>query len=330
VSLLGAKLRALVRSRWGHGERVASELPGGATLLEGTSAWVLLDRDPVRAFGAALVWADRQGVTDLHVLAGADAGVLARRARCFEPPADIWGIEGTALVAAAPDPVPPRRSAVPAAALDRLLVDADVEVVVEDGIVRGEVNGLEVARVVHGVSTAGVPLDGPLLEVGVGQADRELTGMVHGAMDPVDQLARIVEIVRAQRRPGAPPHPLNRLVPERWLRALLMAAPARLGLEELRPIEAAVPRTNLRDRGVAAALGRTANGEEIVVVCSVGVDLDLVPASADTRLAAGPGLRLLIVVPERDAHPVTLELAARLTPPAEVVRVSDAWREWQS
>ncbi len=328
--MLGGKLRVLVRSLWGDGERAAGELPGAATLLEGASAWVLLDRDPLHAFGAALVWADRQGVTELHVLAGSDAGVLARRARCFEPPPEIWGIEGTTLVAAAPDPVALPRSAVPAPALDGLLVDAELEVVVEDGVVRGEVSGLEVARVVHGVSTAGVPLDGPLLEVGVGQADRELTGMVHGELDPVDQLARVVKIVRAQRRPGAPPHPLNRLVPERWLRALLMADPARVGLAELRPIEAAVPRTNLRDRGVAAGLGRTAKGEEVVVVCSVGVDLDLVPAAADTRLAAGPGRRLLIVVPARDAHPVTLALAARLSPPAEVVRVSDAWREWQS
>ena len=48
-----------------------------------------------------------------------------------------------------------RRDAPSAPALAELLVDADLEVVVEDGIVRGEVLGLEVARIVHGTTTIG-------------------------------------------------------------------------------------------------------------------------------------------------------------------------------
>jgi hypothetical protein len=143
----------------------------------------------------------------------------------------------------------------PAPHLAELLVDAGLEVLVEGGVVRGELNGLEVARVVHGASSSGVPLEEPLLEVGVGQADRELTAMLHGTLAPTEQLARVIELVSAHRRPGAPPHPLNQLVPERWLRARLVAHPERIGLEALRPVETALPRPNLRDRGVAAALG---------------------------------------------------------------------------
>ncbi|MGI8755918.1 MAG: hypothetical protein ACR2MB_08675, partial [Acidimicrobiales bacterium] len=70
------------------------------------------------------------------------------------------------------------------------------------------------------------------------------------------------------------------------------------------------------------------DGRPIVVTCSTGVDLDLVPASADDRLAHAPDARLVLVVPERDAVAITRELAARLVAPAEVVTVADTWRNW--
>ena len=125
---------------------------------------------------------------------------------------------------------------------------------------RGEVLGLEVARIVHGTTTPGTPIDEPVLEVGVGHADRELTGLVHGNLPPAAQLARVIEIVRAQRRVGAERHPLNQLAPERWLRANLVADPARIGLAELRSAPPAVPRPNLRDPAIAVAVGVDADG----------------------------------------------------------------------
>lgn len=211
--------------------------------------------------------------------------------------------------------------------LGALLVDAGVEIVVEGGVVRGEVNGLEVARVVDGESTAGVPLDEPLLEVGVGAADRELTAMMHGALPPAEQLARVVEIVRSHRHAGSERHPLNQLVPERWLRAVLCRNPGGIGLAQLRPAEPAEPRPNLRDQGIAVAVGSTVEGHApVVVACSVGIDLDLVPAAADARLAVEPDAELWLVVPERDDHPNTHRLAGRLRAPARVVPVGDDWR----
>jgi hypothetical protein len=326
AGLLAAKLRSLVRGHAGEADRTDGDLPGAASLHEGDRAWVLLDTDPVTNFGPALVWADRRAVTELHLLTESDAGVLARRASCFLPGPVVWQVEGTALRLAEPDPVPAAQPAAPAPQLAELLVDAGLEVVVEAGMVRGEVNGLEVARIVHGETTAGVPLDEPLLEVGVGKADRELTAMLHAGLAPVEQLERVAEIVRTHRRAGAPPHPLNHLVRERWLRARLVADPARIGLAALRPVETAIPRSNLRDVGAAAAVGTTPDGEEVVVVCSVGIHLDLVPAAADTRLAVAPTSRLLLAVPARDAHPVTESLTSRLDPPARVVPVEGDWR----
>jgi hypothetical protein len=330
--LRAAKLAALAGSAGVEGG--PAEFPGGAALVDaaGRSAWLLLSADPtpLPALGPALVWAERRGAEEVDLVvdgpAGAAAAVLARRAACFARPPRVHAIEGTALV-----PVEPAPPAVPvvapsAPALAELLVDADLEVVVEDGIVRGEVLGLEVARIVHGTTTAGTPIDEPVLEVGVGHADREMTAMVHAGLPSAEQLARVIEIVQAERRPDRDRHPLNQLAPERWLRSLLVAEPARAGLAALRPAEGSLPRPNLRDRAIAFGLGTRADGGPVVVACSVGIDLDLVPAAADARLTHAPGAPLLLVVPERDAHAVTRSLAERLVEPAELVTVGDDWR----
>jgi hypothetical protein len=70
------------------------------------------------------------------------------------------------------------------------------------------------------------------------------------------------------------------------------------------------------------AAGEDTEGHPVLVVCSVGIDLDLVPFAADARAGDGrEGVRLLVAVPERDAHPVTRALLARLRDPAELVAV---------
>ncbi|HEX2384109.1 MAG TPA: hypothetical protein VHI95_15810 [Acidimicrobiales bacterium] len=191
-----------------------------------------------------------------------------------------------------------------------LLVDAGLDVVVEHGHVAGELRGLEVARISNG-----------RLDVGVGEADRELTAMVHGDLAPEAALRRVLSIVQDKRRPGAPRHPLNQLVPERWLRWTIRGEPSRVGLDRVDAAPLPRPRRGLRERDIAAA---TADG--VVVVCSVGIDLDLVPAAAEARLGLDRDAHLVLVVPERDDHPVTRALAARLQSPAEITTVTGDWR----
>jgi hypothetical protein len=89
-----------------------------------------------------------------------------------------------------------------------------------------------------------------------------------------------------------------------------------------------VPRPNVKDPVPCCAAGEDAHGRPLLVVCSTGVDLDLVPFAADARLAAtGTGdARLVVAVPERDAHPVTRALAAALHHPAEVIPIPGDWR----
>lgn len=333
-ALIAAKLRSVVGVRPGLEPPSTSlspaTLPGSAALVGDGEGFVLLDDAPERRLGPALAWARRAGVEQLDLFVEGDAaGAVARRALHFASPPRVWRTDGATVVPAVPAPVtlpmdPPAGSETLVAVLEA----HGVEVVVEDGQVVGEVLGLEVARIEHDAETGD-----PRLEVGVGRYDREVVAMLHQGMSSAESLAAVVQIVRAHRTAGVEPHPLNRLVPERWLRASLIADPAPLGMRELRSIPSPVGRRGLRDVEAAAAAGLTDAGAPAVVVCSVGVDLDLVPAAADARdwwadrSAVPPGeVALVVVVPERDAHPITERLAAALRHPAEVVAFRDEWR----
>ena len=181
----------------------------------------------------------------------------------------------------------------------------------------GEVRGLEVARAV-------ADTDGVRLEVGIGRHDREAFGIMHGDVPTERSLARVVKSVADRRRAGAPPHPLNRLGAERLLRAALVDVPNLVGAKELTAVPPPLPRSNLADPSPAAAAGVTFSGEPLLVVCSTGVDLDLVPHAIDARISDGRQPELVLAVPERDAHPVTRALAAALVEPARLRRSSMA------
>jgi len=310
--------------RDGLGERVDDAEPvgfaAGAALRRDDTGWVLLDELAGRGLGRALAWADQQGVTALHVLAEDATDVLARRAALFRSAPCVWTVEGRSVRPATP--AEPHRPAVPpseALGLVGMLRDADVDIVVEHGRVTGELLGLEIACVV-------VDDTGARLEVGVGRHDREAFSMIHGDLPTAEALARVVEDVRRHRRAGVGHHPLGRLAAERWLRAAVLARPSVVGADELEPVEGTVVRHRVDEVTCAVALGTGSDGSAVVVACSVGIDLDLVPSAADARLAHAPDARLVLVLPERDAVAVTRRLAGALVAPAEVRTVPDDWR----
>ena len=72
--------------------------------------------------------------------------------------------------------------------------------VVEHGVVTGEVRGLEVCRVVD-VDDGGGRVR---LEVGVGPHDREAFAIIHGDVPTRAALAGVVAAVAAARRPTRP------------------------------------------------------------------------------------------------------------------------------
>jgi hypothetical protein len=301
----------------------STTFPGGAVVRAEDSAWVLLDDSVARGLGPALVLADRENLRELHLMVDSVdlAGVLARRSAEFRDPPVVWRAEDRTLVRAEPAGVPaPIEPPVAARELIGMLLDAGVDITIEHGEIRGEIRGLEIARVV-------VMDDGARLEVGVGRHDREAFTVVHGHLPTTDALQSVIDSVDAVRRIDAESHPLRRLAPEGWMRTRLLAEPALVGAAELRVAEPPRPRDSVKDTAASIAIGTDLDGRPMVVACSVGIDLDVVPTAADARVLHAPDAMLVIVVPERDDHPVTRRLAASLLRPAEVIGLPGEWRE---
>jgi hypothetical protein len=301
-----AQLRGLIRGRWPDAEPQLGAFPDGATAFDDHVGWVLAADTTERSLGGALVWAAAQGCRELHVLVDAHAGLLTRMAAHFDLPITVWQVDGTDLATVAPDPAPDRLDLLagpPDGGLDdadevTALVEAGLDVVIEDGIVRFEVLGLEVGRFVD-------PADGgpPRLESGVGRFDREMSALLHADVAPVDAVVAAAELVRHHRHAGAPPHPLRDLGRERWIRHVVLADPGLVGAARLEPVGTTLPRPNVRDPWPAMAWGAGPDGD-LVVVCTAGVDLAAVPLAADTRAVLGDGAALVVVTVEDLPAPV--------------------------
>jgi hypothetical protein len=324
-ALLQMKLGALAKQHWASGGELGG-FPSGATLVDtaAKTAWVLVEQPDYRVLGQALAWALRHGAAELNLLLEADrdtAGNVARRAEAFATPVSVWRVDGREIVGVEPAPFS-RPPALPheAAPFADLLRAHGAEVVVEWGVLIGEVLGLEVARVVTG--------DGPArLEVGVGRHDRVAQRLLFPDRPVEVALAQAVETVRGLRTEGAQPHLANTLATERWLRAVVVAHPDLVDAARLAPAPPLVRRADLRQPVPAPAAGVDRDERPLVVVCSTGIDLDAVPAAADARLADGRrGCRAVVAVPPGDDHPVTRMLAADLRDPAEVTTVTAGWR----
>jgi hypothetical protein len=322
-ALNAMKLRTLAAENLDLGELSVTGFPDGAAGRSSTAVAYLADGEHAdRALGRALALAHRDDAAAVHVLADpAPAAVLARRAGQFARPPAVWEVHGRELQAAHPRPHGAAAGAPSPASLDaaRMLAEAGAETIVEDGVLVGEVLGLEVARWLE---------DPPRLEVGVGRHDREAFALIHGNIPTADALGQVISSVRAHRRPGADHHPLNRLAQERWLRRALICRPAEAGCVELAPADPPVVRLGVKDPRPAVASGTSTSAGAVVVVTSVGIDPDLVPFAADARLRVDPAAQLVLVVPERDLHPVTVATARALVRPAEVITVGEGWRSW--
>jgi hypothetical protein len=308
--LLAAKLQTLVEKAAGPKDRRSLAFPGGAALAGDDGTWVLADTDPARSLGPALAIARQAGTLDaVNVFVEGDAGLLARRASQFASPPRIWLTDGTQ---AAPEPIEPDPPIAPSvAAFADEIAAAGADPVVEHGRLIGEVEGLEVCRVEVGED--GVPR----LAIGVGRFDREAHELLRG-----DTLHDVVALVRRHRVESVEPHPLRRWAAARALRSRVIREPGLVGADILLPMAPVVEAPDLRVSWPAPATGTRDGGDPLVVVCSVGVDLDLVPTAADARLADGRDADLVLAVPERDVHPVTMALAAALSRPAEIVAVA--------
>jgi hypothetical protein len=229
----------------------------------------------------------------------------------------MWRVEGAELVEVDPGPIRPVLDAPEGIdTLVELLLVADLEVVVEQGIVRGEVLGLEVARVSPDEQADRL---GWRLDVGVGKFDQVAAAMMYADRSTADALDTVVGVVRAHRFPGAPPHPVRDLCRERWVRSAVLATPALVGLPELTAIETTVPRENLRDPHPALA-----HGHGVVVAATQGVDVDLLPLAADVRSRVDPDAEL-VVVSATSMPPAVIALAEHVPGGVRFVEIEAPW-----
>ena len=324
-----AELIALIRTRWGEVGGDAGSYPAGAALHDDSTGWILTLGAGPRALGGALVWAAAKGVSALHVFVDSDAGVLARQATRFDRDITVWQIDEAQLAAADPEPVAPEASpSADAQVLARELEVAGLDVVVESGIVRAEVLGLEIARVIEGPHHSNDADLGPAssahLEAGVGRFDREMSALMHRGEPPMDAVIAAADTVRIHRHRGAPPHPLRDLCRERWIRHSLMAEPGAVGATQLEPIGTTLDRPNLRDPWPALAVGESLAGSPLVVACTVGIDLDALVLAADTRAVMSPDAELVMASPEPLPASVRA-VSGWLARPARFVEIAAPW-----
>ena len=345
-ALHAAKLRALARTVLGAELTAVSGTDDGAlAVADGAEPAVvaLAQERSERALGGALALAIRSECAVVHVFADDRSGLLARRAALFTQPPSVWQIRGDTAVPAEPSPRPTEFAPPRVPELVALLAGAGVDITVEHGVITGEVEGLEVARIVPAatgpeISSAGDdPRDGDLdssddpaaawqIEVGVGAHDREAFALLHADEPTAEAIRRVADVVRTHRSPGASPHPLNRMGAARWLRSLLIRRPDLVQAGRLRAASPPTARGGPKDPSPAVAYGLTPDGRRLVVVTCVGIDLDVVPFAADARLFLDPDAELTVALPQRDSHEVIRAMAARLDRPAEIVEIDDGWR----
>lgn len=333
--LLGIKLRALVADHIGREvDAEAHGFPSGAALTVDDAAWVLVDGPATRSLGPALAWAIRHDATALHLVVEHDTGLLARRAQRLRFPVTVWYPQARTLLPVVPEPLASSVGAAPEhLAFASTIEAAGATVNVEHGVVVGEVRGLEVCRVVDtptvghfaelgdfdapaAAAPGGDAGDGVLLEVGVGPNDREAFRMLHGDIPTVEALTVVVDSVLAARSADTVQHPLNRLGQERYLRWQLEQDPSLVDMATVTPSEPPQPRPNLKEAIPCVARGVDGAGQERTLVCSVGVDVDLVGFVADVQSTSDAPV--VVVLRERDAISLTRELLALLATPVAV------------
>jgi hypothetical protein len=332
--LLSVKLRALVRehlllskdaSRTDDVEGVVDAFALGTSFVQPDATWLYVDGDAVRSLGPSLAWAlNRHAGSDLqthsiNLVVERDSGVLARRASLFDVPIYVWHVNERSLLPAieeqplghtAPDPRHLEFASV--------IEQAGAQVVVEHGVVAGEVLGLEICRVVDDEYSGEVRLD-----VGMGVHDREAFALIHGNLPTEKALRSVIDTVHQHRKKGAPMHPFNTFSAERLLRARCIENPQLAGLVSLQPAEPPVIRKNVKDPVPCVALGHDEAGREVVVTFTYGVDLDAVPFAVDAAHRISDNARIMVAVREKDVVAPMMKLGVLAHRPVELCVLAD-------
>ncbi len=318
AGLAKTKLEGLVRRAFPQIVGEAETFNAGVGLAHDDLAFVYIIDDSPSPLAAALAWGKRRRASQLHVIVDRPDPLLAVMAAGLHPSPLLWQAVGAELQAMDAPALAPRPTPSDAVLAQRgLLEAAGCDVVLEHGVMIGEILGLEVARVV-------VEPDGrTLVRVGVGLYDQEAHALMHADSSVDERLDHVIAEVRRHRRRGAGPHPLNRVARQRWLRSLAVAEPALVGVDVLELVEPLAPRGGIREDEPVAARGHIGDAT-VLAVFSTGIDLDIVPVAAGHVGVDTPD-RVLLVLPERDHHDIVMKMAAHLRAPAAFAAMGDPW-----
>ena len=160
-----------------------------------------------------------------------------------------------------------------------------------------------------------------IVEVGVGAPDREAFRIIHGDLPTVEALADVVSTVD-----GPACTWMRRRTPSTGSRrngccaGVCTSSPNSSGSSVSTPAEPPLPRQGLNEVVPCVASGVDSEGCAVTLVCSVGVDLDLVPFVAEVQATADDA-RSWSSCRRRDLMSITTELAALLHTPVTFATV---------
>ncbi len=198
-----------------------------------------------------------------------------------------------------------------------LLKASGCDVVQEHGVLKGEIKGLEVARVV--INDEGQQV----LQVGVGAYDQEAHKILDSQQTPEEKLFRVISQVMEYRNQKSEPHPLNRVARAKWMITEIVTSPKNFGLEEVQSLSMLEEVDTVTENHPAAAIGRTGAGS-VLIVASSGIDLQTIPVAAGLLASTGAE-EVWIALSPKDRHPAIINSARYLKAPSRFIEINEPW-----
>ena len=311
-----AKMDSLLRETFPDSQFEPIQTKIGAMRSNGTQKFLYAPNENVSPLAISLALATDE--TDINLVVDASDHLLLEQTMGLATKHRLWVVEGNKLVPHpelkleerhAPQPLNPT--------IASLLETNGCEIVQENGMTKGEIKGLEVARVVEGSEGESA------LQVGVGIYDQEAHKLVDGNESTEEKLSRVVSEVLHYRNKQARPHPLNRVSRPKWLISELVNSPENSGLEEVRRLPVATESKAITETTPAAALARAEN-TKVLIVASVGVDLNAIPIASGLSVSTQAD-EIWMIQSERDKYPVLERQAKHLKVPHRFLKTEEPW-----
>jgi len=310
------KLESLLRVTFPDSTFEQVKTQSGALRSNNKNQYLYAPNEKVSPLALALTFLEKG--TAIHIILDEPDPLLTHQAMGLHTDCTFWVVEKDQLI---PHPEGktgerPEKPVVNETAMS-LLIENGCDVIREHDVIKGEIKGLEVARIIKDFDNLSN------MQIGVGHYDQEAHKLVDWGESPNEKLARVVSEVRQYRNKEAQPHPLNRVARSKWLISEMIASPKIVGLEEIRHLPTPESTKAITETAPAAALGKIGD-KVILIVASVGVDLKAVPIASGLSVATEPD-EIWMVLPEKDKHPALLRQAEHLKTPVHFKTAEEPW-----